>query len=91
MPREISRAVWFFIDLGGSVKGRVFDRKYHSSPIPRGGLEIILMVKFLIVEENCRFLDRLNNILEENYSMLFPPGVDIGEIPPEIEDSSDTG
>ena len=32
VPREISRAVWFFIDLGGSVKGRVFDRKYHPSP-----------------------------------------------------------
>ena len=45
VPREISRAVWYFIDLGGSVKGRVFDQKFHPSPIPRGGLEIILMVK----------------------------------------------
>ena len=39
VPRELSRAVWYFLDLGGKAIGNVFERKYCPSPIPRGGLE----------------------------------------------------
>ena len=67
VPREISRAAWFFLDLGGTVSGRVFDSKYYPSPIPRGGLEIILRVKFVIAEEKWRILDRMRDILISNY------------------------
>ena len=43
---EISRFVWFFIDLGGSVSGRVIDNKPRRSPIPSAGLEIKLSLTF---------------------------------------------
>ena len=42
IPREISRATSFFFDRGGIVEGYVLDTKYRPSPIPRGGLEIVL-------------------------------------------------
>ena len=91
VPREISRAVWFFLDLRGTVSERVFDSKYYPSPIPRGGLEFILRVKFVIAEEKWRILDRMRDILINNYTTSFSLGEEMGEMPPEIEEvSTDT-
>ena len=46
VPMELSRFIWFFIDLGGNVTGRVIDIKPRRSPIPSAGLEIKLMLTF---------------------------------------------
>ena len=46
VPREISRAVFFFISRGGKVVGRVLDEKCYPSSILKGGIEILLMVQF---------------------------------------------
>ena len=46
IPREIPRHVHYFIKEGGAVIGRVFSTKYRQPPIPSGGLEIPLMLKF---------------------------------------------
>ena len=47
LPREISRFCHYFLSYGGSLEARVRDIKPRRSPIPRGGLEIpiILIVK----------------------------------------------
>ena len=44
VPKEISRTVFFLISRDGKVVGRVLDEKCYPSPIPKGGLEILLMV-----------------------------------------------
>ena len=66
-PLEISRYVWFFIHRGGRVACIVHDPKYRRSPIPKGGLEIVLKVTFSIAEENKRYIERLRNLIAENY------------------------
>ena len=54
VPREISRATSFFLD-----RGYVLDAKYRPSPIPRGGLEIVLAAVFKIADEKRKYLERL--------------------------------
>ena len=81
VPRELSRAVWYFLDLGGKAIGNVFERKYYPSPIPRGGLEIILKVKFSISDDNRRFSERLREIIE-TYNEPFPEAKEINDITP---------
>ena len=66
-PLEISRYVWFFMNRGGRVTGIVHDPRYRPSPIPNGGLEIILKVTFTIVDEDKRYLERLRTLIAENY------------------------
>ena len=56
VPREISRAVSFFLDRGGIVQGTVINEKYQPSPILRGGLEILLKVTMKIGDEKGRYL-----------------------------------
>ena len=47
IPREISRYVYFFIkQKGGRVYGKLKSLKYKPSPIPSGGLEVPLLLKF---------------------------------------------
>ena len=47
LPREISRHIHFFIKTeGGKVQGTVKSLLYRASPIPAGGLEIPLILKF---------------------------------------------
>ena len=76
--REISRAVWFFLEVGGKVSGRVCEKKYRPSPIPKGGLEILLKVTFSIPDNKRRFLDRLKDIIEVNYGDSFGEGYELG-------------
>ena len=42
VPKELSRATWFFLMQGGKICGSVFEEKYRPSPIPKGGLKIML-------------------------------------------------
>ena len=45
-PVSLLFYLFFFIDLGGNVTGRVIDIKPRRSPIPSAGLEIKLMLTF---------------------------------------------
>ena len=90
LPREISRATWFFIGLGGKVIGKVFESKYRPSPIPKGGLEILLKVSFSICDNERRFLNRLRNIIESNYQVNFEEARPINDgIPTSIVEDFD--
>jgi hypothetical protein len=45
----------------------VYNPRYHPSPIPKGRLEILLLVSFRIADENRRYLYRLIELVENNY------------------------
>ena len=63
VPKEISRVLFFFKSRGGKVVGRVLDKKCYPSPIPKGGLEILLMVQFKIADEKRKYMERLKEIV----------------------------
>ena len=47
IPREISSHVYFFIKKEeGWITGKVLSLKYQTSPMPSGGMEIPLVLKF---------------------------------------------
>ena len=47
ITRGILRHVYFFLkEEGGKVEGFVFSTKHRPSPIPAGGLEIPLLLRF---------------------------------------------
>ena len=69
IPREISRFVWYFIKYGGKVCSQVHSERPRLSPIPSDGLEILLMAKLTISDENRRCLEHLNTLIERNYQV----------------------
>ena len=69
VPRETSRFVSYFIH-GGRLEGIVLSPECKSSPIPKGGLEIILKVKFSIEESCSKVLKRLKELIDEYYDPL---------------------
>ena len=71
VPKEISRVLFFFKSRGGKVVGRVLDEKCYPSPIPKGGLEILLMVQFKIADEKRKYMERLKEIVTKNYTSEF--------------------
>ena len=50
-PKELSRAAWFFLERRRKISGYVFEEKYRPSPIPKGGLEIMLEVELKIEDK----------------------------------------
>ena len=46
IPRELSWFVYYFLQVGGSVKNTVTSIQYWLSPIPEGGLEIPIQMTF---------------------------------------------
>ena len=72
-----SRAVFFFISRSGKVVGRVLDEKCYPSPIPKGGLEILLIVQFKIADEKRKYMGHLKEIITKNYTSDFPEGTQI--------------
>ena len=66
-PMEISRFVYYFIRHGGKVSGKVDRSKYQASPIPKGGLEIIVDATFTISQEKTAILKRLMDLIDANY------------------------
>ena len=40
MPRELSRHIWFALDLGARVIGNVISEQFRPSPLLQCGLEI---------------------------------------------------
>ena len=59
IPRETFRFVFFFMDYGGHMEG--------ASPIPRGGLKIILKTRFTIAEEKSKHLQHLKELIKDYY------------------------
>ena len=57
--------------------GRVLDEKCYSSPIPKGGLEILLMVQFKIADEKRKYMECLKEIITKNSTSDFPEGIEI--------------
>ena len=51
VPQEISRFVFYFLERGGSLSGTVHSERYVASPMPKGGLEIIIDAQFSMVVE----------------------------------------
>ena len=68
IPRKLSSAVWFFIEKGGSLQGKVMEEKFKPSPIPKEGLEIVLKATFSITDERRKILERMKEIVNENYN-----------------------
>ena len=71
IPREISRFAFFFLRHRGTIKGHVVDLQQKRSPIPQGGLEIRLKLKFehtnvAVVEVMKEKLARYNYEFDEN-------------------------
>ena len=67
LPREISRAVWFFITHGGSLTGKVHSPKYYPSPIAQRGLEILIDCEFKMDASKLILVERLQEIIDTNY------------------------
>ena len=85
IPREIFRFVHFFIQHGGQLSAQILSGRYRPSPVPKGGLEIILMAKFKISDKQRALLTRLNDLVSDNYS--FPEVDESAE--PEVIDTDD--
>ena len=69
VPLELSRFIHFFLDCGCKLAATVCDENYRPSPIPKGGLEILLQVTFNIQEDKRRYLDRLKDLIKQNYEI----------------------
>ena len=69
ISREISGFVWYFIKYGGKVCSQVHSERPRLSPIPSGGLEILLMEKLTISDEKRRYLAHLKTLIERNYQV----------------------
>ena len=70
IPREISRFTKFFINYGGRIEAKVFSSQYTPSLIPSGGLEVSLVVNFLISEKKSAIIKHLQNLIDLNYEEL---------------------
>ena len=68
VPRELSRALWFFISHGGTIKGQVASSQYFRSPIARGGLEIMIDCTFTIDAGKMAIVERLQQIIDASYT-----------------------
>ena len=51
IPREISRFCHFYLNYDGVMEGRLRNVKYITSPIPSGGLEILIIL--IVKKEGC--------------------------------------
>ena len=75
--------------------GKVLEEKCYPSPIPKGGLEILLIAQFKIADEKRKYLERLKEIIANNYTADFPEGIQeeymkaVGE-DEQAEDDSDS-
>ena len=88
IPQEISRFVYFFLQHGGSVEGVVHNEKYRPSPIPKGGLEIILVATFKIEYTKGQYLTRMKELVEKNYDLTLE-GIDKDNGQSEDDDDDD--
>ena len=55
----------------------MLNEKCYHSPIPKGGLEILLMVQFKIADVKRKYIEFLKEIITKNYTSEFPEGIEI--------------
>ena len=67
MPKEISGAAWFFLERGEKINRKVFEEKYRPSPVPKGGLEIILSAEPRIAGKRRNILELFKEVIQSNY------------------------
>ena len=67
VPREISRFISFFFTHGGKLEANVLFVRPLPSPIPSGGLEIMLMAKLTTDQKDAKILKYLQQLIAENY------------------------
>ena len=77
VPREISRAVWFFLEREGSLTGKVAEEKYRPTPIAKG-IEIILSAQLKLCDEKRKYLERMKEIVQMNYVKADVDSFEIG-------------
>lgn len=65
IPREISRATYYFTRHGGTLSAVVIDIQPKISPIEQGGLEIPIMVLASSTQEE--LVNRLIKLIQELY------------------------
>ena len=52
IPRELSRYIWFALELGAEITGKVKSDRHRPSPLLQGGLEIPVTVTVEWKDEN---------------------------------------
>ena len=67
LPREISRFCHYFLSYGGSLEARVRDIKPRRSPIPRGGLEIPIILILKKESADNKVFAKMKGLVEEYY------------------------
>ena len=67
VPREISRAAWFFLERERSFTGIVAEEKYRPFPIANNFVEILLSVQLNICHEKRKYLELMKEIVQMNY------------------------
>ena len=72
VPTETSRFIYYFLNRGGKINAVVTNGRYRSSPIPKGGLEILLTVTLTIDNDKQRYLQRLIKLINDNYDPDVP-------------------
>ena len=70
LPQEISCFISFFMDYGERMEGAVLSLEFKASPIPRGGLEIILRTRLTIAEEKSKYLHHLKELIKDYYESV---------------------
>ena len=83
IPQEISRFVWYFIKYGGKVCSQVL------SPMPSGGLEVLLMAKLTISDQKRQYLPHLKTLIERNYQVAEKEEDDLHEQEEDIRDDNE--
>ena len=51
--------IYIYISRGGKAVSKALDEKCFPSSILKGGLEILLMVRFKIADEKRKYMERL--------------------------------
>ena len=61
IPREISHHCYFFMKEGGEISGCLVSTNYKPSPIPAGGLEVLLLLTFSVKNE--KILEQMEELV----------------------------
>ena len=96
IPREISWHVYYFINAeGGTVSGTVLLTDYRYSPIPAGGLEIPLKLRFACKDDEVlrKMKWFITNLYDYDFEERRPGEDDSGDEGrrPDEDDSGDEG
>ena len=78
-----------FRGLYNILRSQVHSERPRLSPIPSGGLEILLMAKLTSSDEKRQYLAHLNTIIEKNYQVAEKEEDDLHEQEEDICDDNE--